>query len=104
MPQFRKKPRIVEAIQLRWSTWQDLCEFLGDIISPENPGRNITAEEVSDTCGEVGPTYIALAIPTREGTMTALHGDWIIKGVEGEFYPCKPRIFDATYEAVEPAE
>ncbi len=41
-------------------------------------------------------------INTLEGTMTANVGDWIIKGVKGEFYPCKPEIFDATYEAVEP--
>lgn len=41
-----------------------------------------------------------LAIDTLEGTMTADVGDWIIKGVAGEFYPCKPEIFDATYEHV----
>lgn len=41
-----------------------------------------------------------LEIHTLEGTMTADIGDWIIKGVQGEFYPCKPEIFEATYEAV----
>jgi hypothetical protein len=39
-----------------------------------------------------------IAIPTLEGTMHASHGDWIIRGVKGEFYPCKPDIFEATYE------
>ena len=42
-----------------------------------------------------------LRIRTLEGEMRAEQGDWIIRGVQGEFYPCKPDIFDATYEAVE---
>ena len=42
----------------------------------------------------------ALSIDTLEGTMTAVPGDWIIKGVKGEFYPCKPDIFEVTYELV----
>ncbi len=42
-----------------------------------------------------------ITIQTLEGKMNAGYGDWIIKGVKGEFYPCKPDIFDATYEAVE---
>jgi hypothetical protein len=41
-----------------------------------------------------------LSINTLEGTMTAVEGDWIIKGVKGEFYPCKPDIFEATYDRV----
>lgn len=40
-------------------------------------------------------------IPTLEGLMQAVVGDWIIKGVKGEIYPCKPDIFEATYERVE---
>ena len=43
----------------------------------------------------------AFNIKTLEGTMKASKGDWIIKGVQGEFYPCKPDIFEATYEKVE---
>lgn len=42
---------------------------------------------------------LAIEIDTLEGTMRAHPGDWIIKGVKGEFYPCKPDIFEATYEA-----
>ena len=42
-----------------------------------------------------------LHIPTLEGAMTASPGDWIIRGVQGEFYPCKPDIFAETYEPVE---
>lgn len=42
-----------------------------------------------------------ICIPTLEGTMTARPGDWVIRGVAGEFYPCKPDIFEATYKPVE---
>ena len=41
---------------------------------------------------------VTFDIGTLEGSMTAQHGDWIIRGVAGEFYPCKPDIFDASYE------
>jgi len=95
---FRKKPVVIEAVQLRWSTWNEVCEFLGNIISSDNPARDIPAAEVSDTCGEDGPIFIALTIPTLEGDHIARHGDWIIRGVQGEFYPCKPDIFEQTYE------
>ena len=91
MAKFRKKPVVIDAVQLRWTTWNEVCEFLGDIISADNPGRNV--ETYSDTCGEVGPPYIEITIPTKEGDMIAQHGDWIIKGIVGEFYPCKPDIF-----------
>ena len=95
---YRKKPVVVEAIQLRWTTWNELCDFLGSIISEDNPGRN--SNDYSDTCGEQ-PPYIELTIPTLEGNHAAKHGDWIIKGVKGEFYPCKPDIFEQTYEKAE---
>ncbi len=98
MPLYRKKPVVVEAMQLRWSTWNDICDFLGNIISPENPAFYGPA---SDKCGEVGPEYINIKIPTLEGDHIALHGDYIIKGVNGEFYPCKPDIFEKSYEQVE---
>jgi hypothetical protein len=97
--QYRKRPVVIEAVQLRWNTWQEMCTFLGDIISVDNPGRNV--DTYSDTCGEVGPPWIELTIPTLEGDHIARHGDWIIRGVNGEFYPCKPDIFAATYEKVE---
>lgn len=45
-----------------------------------------------------GDGALLVAIETLEGTMYARPGDWIIKGVQGEFYPCKPDIFAATYE------
>jgi len=53
---------------------------------------------------EAWQTDRAVTIETLEGTMVALPGDWIIRGVKGEMYPCKPDIFEATYEPVEGQE
>jgi hypothetical protein len=95
---YRKKPVEIDAVQLCWKNWSEVCDFLGDIISEKNPGRNV--EYYSDTCGEVAGPYIEITIPTLEGDMIAKHGDYIIKGVNGEFYPCKPDVFLKTYEVV----
>lgn len=91
---FRKKPVVIEAVQLNWKNWGKICDFLDGIISDTNPG---CIGEASDACGENEP-FINVKIPTLEGDHTALHGDWIIKGVHGKFYPCKPDIFEKTYE------
>lgn len=101
MTKYRKKPVVIEAVQLNWKNWGAVCEFLGTIISEDNPGRSV--DGFSDHCGEMAGPYIELTIPTLEGDHIARHGDWIIKGVKGEFYPCKPDIFAATYEPVEDA-
>jgi len=87
-------PKIVEAVQLRWTTWSEMCDFLGDIISPENPARNATG--YADSCGEVGPEYIELDVPTISGTVTVRHGEWIIKCPEG-LYVCNPHLFRLAY-------
>jgi len=85
MPMFRKKPITIEALQ-----------FTSD------EDRNITnGPAIARWCGgsyvtdAFGP---CLLIDTLEGQMRGDPGDWIIKGVKGEFYPCKPDIFEATYE------
>lgn len=96
---FRKKPVVIEAVQLNWKGWNAVCELLGDIISPANPARSVAT--YSDTCGEPGPPWIELTVPTLEGDMVARHGDWLIRGVNGEVYPCKPDIFAKTYEPCE---
>lgn len=102
MGQYRKKPVVIEAVQLSWRNWNEVCDFLGGIINEGNPGR--FSQDFSDTCGEETTEdagWIEITIPTLEGDHVAKHGDWIIKGVMGEFYPCKPDIFAATYEAAE---
>jgi hypothetical protein len=79
---FRKKPVVVEAIQWTRNNVQECWDFCPPLLSE---------------------TYRAngqLTIPTLEGKMAANTNDWIIKGVKGEFYPCKPDIFEATYDPV----
>lgn len=86
MSKFRKKPVVIEARQFGGVLDASVATWCGGTIQ-ESP---------------VGITGGILCIPTLEGTMTATVGDWIIRGVKGEFYPCKPDIFAATYEPVEP--
>ena len=57
--------------------------------------------EISDWCSGFLEDKLTLVIPTLEGKMTARVGDWIIKGVRGEFYPCREDIFNETYEEIE---
>jgi hypothetical protein len=96
---YRKKPVVVEAVQLRWDTWNEMCDHAGvgslEDGRPQGVSRNeSTGEEFTGD----GP---GLAIPTLEGLMIGCPFDYIIKGVKGELYPCKPDIFEATYEPVE---
>ena len=79
MAKYRKKPVVIEAVKFNNSA--DIHEFCGTKVREP-----------------VGETY--LEIETLEGVMKANLGDWIIKGVNGEFYPCKPDIFEKTYEPV----
>ena len=86
---YRKKPVVIEAMQFTGqSNVRDLASWCG--------GRHTADAKPSDP----GDISHKLLIPTLEGVMTASLGDWIIKGVKGEFYPCKPDIFEATYEEV----
>ena len=78
---FRKKPVVVEAIRVGSIPHLTLAAWCG--------GSRLKAD---------GNKIAGILIPTLEGVMRADHGDWIIKGVQGEFYPCKPDIFEATYE------
>lgn len=86
MAQFRKKPVVIEAVQFGGA---------GD--------TNRVMNWLSLHCGNTKGWLFHdtdITIPTLEGSMKASVGDWIIMGVKGEFYPCKPDIFEATYEAV----
>jgi hypothetical protein len=84
---FRKKPVVIEAMLYDGTEdgWRDVTDWANEVwfrVDGDQPKR-------------------ALEIHTREGVMRADPGDWVIRGVAGEFYPCKPDIFEQTYEEVE---
>lgn len=93
---FRKKPVVIEALQFDGS-WQSAKPIL-DWMEPERP---IDRSGARWSDARPGRPEGLLYINTLEGEMTARPGDWVIRGVQGEFYPCKPDIFEATYEPVE---
>lgn len=82
---FRKKPVSVSAIQWTGDNVLEVKEFFG---------------KDSDKCNSLGQSS-NLIIETLEGNLIALPGDFIIRGIKGEYYPCKPDIFEKTYEVVE---
>lgn len=93
---FRKKPVVIEAIQFNSSeSARRIVEWSAGAAKADTEIRNCSAENPD------GFDYPCLRIDTLEGTHTASVGDWIIKGIKGELYPCKPDIFAATYEEVE---
>lgn len=110
MPRFRKKPVEIEAVQLLWTTWSEMCDHAG--VGPDDGqprGVYVNADgswsDEPPFAGEDVPSVfpdvrMGLLIPTLEGEMLATEGDWVIRGVKGELYPCKSDIFEATYEAV----
>ena len=79
---FRKKPIVIEAVQWTGKNIKEMFDFADWVISISDREKTIE-------------------IKTLEGTMMANKGDWIIKGVQDEFYPCKPDIFNITYELVD---
>ena len=86
---FRKKPVVIEAVQLTEQGFLEMPEWLKHAI---NNGFVVVSLTMSG--------YVA-SIYTLEGVMNGVSGDWIIRGVKGELYPCKPDIFEMTYERVE---
>ncbi len=83
---FRKKPVVIEAMRLEAGSREDAAFWIGESFDGWQTCLPGHAE--------------LLRIRTLEGVMEASDGDWIIKGVAGEFYPCKPDIFATTYESV----
>lgn len=79
---YRKRPVVIDAIHFLGENWQEVMQWVSD---------HTTDRKVTFT----GDT---LTIGTLEGVMTATPGDYIIRGVQGEIYPCKPDIFAKTYE------
>jgi len=101
MPLFRKKPVVIEAVQLTWANWSEICHFVpapwfkrGVWLDRKGNPRPEPEWGAGHDDSELG-----LLMQTLESQeFLARGGDWIIKGVSGEFYPCKPDIFAATYE------
>ena len=79
---YRKKPVVIEAVQWTGDNFDEVSEFTNGALRWDDEG-------------------LWLIIPTLEGDHLARVGDFIIQGVHGEFYPCKPDIFEKTYERVE---
>ena len=82
MTKYRKKPVVIEAVQWTGKNLKEILDFMN--------WKNANHDEAN-----------GLSIHTLEGNHKANVGDWIIKGVHGEFYPCKPDIFEKTYELAE---
>ena len=88
MAKYRKKPVVIEAVQFDGSAF-GLAQVVFFV------GRPLSSACISEVNG------ITVYIPTLEGEMAASPGDWIVRGVKGEYYPCKPDIFEMTYEAAD---
>lgn len=92
--QYRKKPVVIQALQWTGEDHREMFEFLGgptdEYLSASGPNFYIDHTQIEG----------GLVIKTLEGQHLASIGDFIIKGVQGEFYPCKPDIFEKTYEEV----
>jgi hypothetical protein len=90
--QFRKKPVVIEAVQI---------DKRMDLTSPPWWAEAVQQNRVIlRGMGKFTRDLPMVEISTLEGIMTGVQGDWIIRGVQGELYPCKPDIFAATYEPV----
>lgn len=93
MAKWRKKPVVIEAIQWTWLNLEEIKQFVG---------KDLTYY-INDAAWEVGKgiPFLHMEIKTLEGNHVCAKGDFIVRGVHGEFYPCKPDIFLETYESVE---
>ena len=87
---YKKKPIIIDAIQFNGLNLEEIKEFVGDKL----------VYDIIDTAWQVGKgrPHILMKIKTLEGDMNVSEMDYIIKGINVEFYPCKPDIFNKTYE------
>lgn len=93
---FRKKPVVIEAKQFTGRNVSEIAFFMGT-----HPLQASVPPSSMEHDTDIPPEGYSIIIPTSEGNMRAIKGDYIIKGVKGEFYPCKPDIFELTYEPVD---
>ena len=94
MQKFRKKPVVVEAVQYTGSVSSTI--FIYGLVNKIDIETEDQANKIIAGCERNG----GININTLEGIMLVSKGDWVIKGIKGEFYPCKQDIFDATYEQI----
>ena len=80
MTKYRKKPVTIDAVKFNGTNQNEIADFVGNSL-------HITPDGL-------------VSIHTLEGTMAVSCGDYVIKGVQGEFYPCKPDIFEQTYDEI----
>lgn len=93
---YRKKPIVIEAMNYDGTreSFERIWDWMdGDSVNSPHMGYQGPSDDDPQAFG----------IRTLEGKITASPGDWIIKGIKGEFYPCKPDVFEATYEPKEDA-
>lgn len=93
MGKYKKKPIVVEAIRWTGSNLEEIRNFVGGDLIEEYV-------ELCDIKRTLKKMLVDIAIDTLEGTMKVDYGDYIIKDVNNELYPCKPDIFEQTYEEV----
>ena len=93
---FRKKPVVIEAVRFTYNEYGMVAvkEFCGNALGNVSKARHPDARAEA----EIGTLEDGVHLTVKH---IATEGDWIIKGVQGEFYACKPDIFEATYEPVE---
>ncbi len=90
---YKTRPVEIEAIQWTGHNLEEIKQFVGESLE----------YDILDTAWEVGKgrPHIYMKIRTLEGDMYVSIGDYIIKGLRGEFYPCKPDVFEKKYEVIE---
>ena len=98
MPKFRRRPLEVEAVQLTWPNWSEMCDFAGVGRLEDGKPTGTNKDLGGDVFTDGGP---GLWIPSREGLLLASPGDWIVKGLHGKLHPCNPDIFEEIYEPVD---
>jgi hypothetical protein len=101
MGQYRKKPVVIEAIQLTTNNLKEVYEFIHGKGCVDNSSCQMAEDRWGDYERIVNEEGLRLkTLESHNETQIASVGDFIIKGVKGEFYPCKPDVFDMTYEEV----
>lgn len=93
MPKFRKKPVVIDAVQFDGHNGTEIMLFVGKTLAYGSVISHMERE-----FDNIPNEAYSIIIPTLEGDMRAIKTDWIIRGIQGEYYPCKDDIFRETYE------